>query len=76
LIFLAFEVKKNVLNVSLKVVKELPSYQQREETRGCRFGGGRGFSHGRGGGGYRFGGRGGGGGGRGYGGGQGGGNKC
>ncbi|XP_004506292.1 DEAD-box ATP-dependent RNA helicase 7-like [Cicer arietinum] len=53
--------QKNAVNVTLKVVKELPSLQQREESGGRRFGGGgRGFSGGRGGG-YRFGGRGGGG---------------
>ncbi|MCI11572.1 DEAD-box ATP-dependent RNA helicase 7-like, partial [Trifolium medium] len=52
--------QKNAVNVSLKVVKELPSLQQREDNRPSRYGGGRGFSGGRGG--YRFGGRGGGGG--------------
>ncbi|KAK2367155.1 DEAD-box ATP-dependent RNA helicase 3, chloroplastic [Trifolium repens] len=67
--------QKNAVNVSLKIVKELPSLQQREDNRPSRYGGGRGFSGGRSGGGYRFGGRGGGGGGRGYGGGRGGGKR-
>lgn len=50
--------QQNAANVSLEVVKELPRLQEREQSRGGRFGGGgRGFS----GGGNRFsGGRGGG----------------
>ncbi|KAK2421229.1 DEAD-box ATP-dependent RNA helicase 3, chloroplastic [Trifolium repens] len=66
--------QKNAVNVSLKIVKELPSLQQREDNRPSRYGGGRGFSGGRNGG-YRFGGRSGGGGGRGFGGGRGGGKR-
>ncbi|PNX92995.1 DEAD-box ATP-dependent RNA helicase 7-like protein [Trifolium pratense] len=65
--------QKNAVNVSLKIAKELPSLQQREDNRPSRYGGGRGFSGGRNGG-FRFGGRSGGGG-RGFGGGRGGGKR-
>ncbi|KAL7183924.1 hypothetical protein ACSBR2_026155 [Camellia fascicularis] len=51
--------QENAAGVSLEVVKTLPALQEREQSRGGRFGGG-GFSGGRGGGGGRFsGGRGG-----------------
>lgn len=66
--------QENAADVSIEVLKELPTLQERDESRG-RFGGGGGGSRFGGGGGNRFGGRGGGGrfGGRGGRGGRGGG---